>query len=83
MKMKCSFCDRDQADCRRLIASPLETPEQRAYICDECVGVCVSILNDDGAMPIDGPPPLPLQVRIARKIAGTYGRIRELPKQSN
>ncbi len=80
--MKCSFCNEGQRDCARLISSPLESREPRAYICDRCVGVCVSILNETG-LTIDGPARLPLRVRIARKIAGRYGRISEVPKRSN
>ena len=42
---RCSFCNKPQDAVRKLIAAPGENP--RAYICDECVAVCNSILEDD------------------------------------
>lgn len=43
--LKCSFCHKSQDAVAKLISSPSDYP--RAYICDECVGVCNSILDDD------------------------------------
>jgi ATP-dependent Clp protease ATP-binding subunit ClpX len=43
--LRCSFCRKSQESVRRLISSPDERP--RAYICDECVAVCNSILEDE------------------------------------
>jgi hypothetical protein len=37
----CSFCNKGQADVRKLIAGPT------VMICDECVSVCVDIVVDD------------------------------------
>jgi hypothetical protein len=37
---RCSFCGKADTDVRRLIAGPT------SYICDECVGLCNSILKD-------------------------------------
>jgi hypothetical protein len=37
----CSFCNKRLAEVRKLVAGPT------AYICDECVGVCVDIIVDD------------------------------------
>ncbi len=47
--MRCSFCHKTQDAVTKLISSPSEYP--RAYICDECVAVCNSILEDDRAEP--------------------------------
>jgi ATP-dependent Clp protease ATP-binding subunit ClpX len=43
--LKCSFCHKSQDAVAKLISSPSDMP--RAYICDECVAVCNSILEDD------------------------------------
>ncbi|MGH9533299.1 MAG: ATP-dependent Clp protease ATP-binding subunit ClpX [Terriglobales bacterium] len=43
--LRCSFCHKTQDAVTKLISSPSEYP--RAYICDECVAVCNSILEDD------------------------------------
>ena len=37
----CSFCGKPQGDARRLIAGP------GVYICDECIELCMSILEDE------------------------------------
>ncbi|HEY7838994.1 MAG TPA: ATP-dependent Clp protease ATP-binding subunit ClpX [Terriglobales bacterium] len=47
--LRCSFCHKSQDAVAKLISSPSEYP--RAYICDECVAVCNSILEDDRAAP--------------------------------
>jgi len=39
--VRCSFCGKTQAEVRRLIAGP------DAYICDECVKLCVDIMEDE------------------------------------
>lgn len=39
--LKCSFCGRTQDQVRRLIAGP------DAYICNECVDLCVDIIDDE------------------------------------
>lgn len=39
--LNCSFCGRRQEDVVKLIASP------KAYICDECVGLCNEILEEE------------------------------------
>ena len=43
--LRCSFCHKSQDAVAKLISSPSDYP--RAYICDECVAVCNSILDDD------------------------------------
>ena len=44
-QLRCSFCHKSQDAVAKLISSPTDYP--RAYICDECVAVCNSILEDD------------------------------------
>jgi len=41
--LHCSFCRKSQDDVRRLIAGPT------VFICDECVQVCVDIINADAS----------------------------------
>jgi ATP-dependent Clp protease ATP-binding subunit ClpX len=41
----CSFCGRDQDEVRRLIAGP-----EGVFICDECVGLCQEVLEEDGIL---------------------------------
>lgn len=38
--VRCSFCGKSQQDVRRIVAGP------GVYICDECIGLCVEIVND-------------------------------------
>jgi hypothetical protein len=52
---QCSFCHKKRDVVAKLISSPSDST--RAYICDECVHVCLSILQDEG-LPAP-PPPLP------------------------
>ena len=56
--LRCSFCHKSQDAVAKLISSPSDYP--RAYICDECVGVCNSILEDDRGEALPGPAPAPL-----------------------
>src|SRR5260370_35178352 len=44
--LRCSFCPKSQDSFQKLISSPSDEP-RRAYICDECVTVCASILEED------------------------------------
>ena len=59
--LRCSFCHKSQDVVGKLISSPSDYP--RAYICDECIAVCNSILEDDrgetqpGAAPAHLPKP--------------------------
>jgi ATP-dependent Clp protease ATP-binding subunit ClpX len=43
--LHCSFCQKPQDAVAKLISSPGD--HSRAYICDECVAVCNSILEED------------------------------------
>jgi hypothetical protein len=51
--LRCSFCRKGQQDVRKLISSPSDHP--RVYICDECIEVCHSILEDDRHQPDAAP----------------------------
>ena len=46
--IRCSFCGKHQDQVRRLIAGP------GAYICNECVQLCMGILSDDVDLPEEG-----------------------------
>ena len=62
--LRCSFCHKSQDVVGKLISSPSDYP--RAYICDECIAVCNSILEDDKVEPPSGAPnkiPKPLEVK--------------------
>ncbi len=62
--LRCSFCHKSQDVVGKLISSPSEYP--RAYICDECISVCNSILEDDRADPSSTAPhklPKPLELK--------------------
>ncbi len=43
--LRCSFCHKSQEVVGKLISTPGDYP--KSYICDECVAVCNSILEDD------------------------------------
>ncbi len=58
--LKCSFCGKPQNKVRKLIAGP------GVYICDECIGICSSILEEELDMrapmddvPVEAPENLP------------------------
>ncbi len=62
--LRCSFCHKSQDVVGKLISSPSDYP--RAYICDECIAVCNSILDDDKVDQPSGIPhkiPKPLEVK--------------------
>ncbi len=62
--LRCSFCHKSQDVVGKLISSPSDYP--RAYICDECIAVCNSILEDDRVDQPAGVPnkiPKPLEVK--------------------
>lgn len=43
--MRCSFCNKAQAEVRKLVAGPA------VFICNECVEVCVDIMRGDREVP--------------------------------
>ncbi|HTS78864.1 MAG TPA: ATP-dependent Clp protease ATP-binding subunit ClpX, partial [Bryobacteraceae bacterium] len=62
--LRCSFCAKSQDVVGKLISSPSDYP--RAYICDECIAVCNSILEDDRQEQQYGTPhklPKPLELK--------------------
>jgi len=62
--LRCSFCHKSQDVVGKLISSPSDYP--RAYICDECIAVCNSILEDDKPEPTAASPhkiPKPLEIK--------------------
>ncbi|ADW68476.1 ATP-dependent Clp protease ATP-binding subunit ClpX [Granulicella tundricola] len=72
--LRCSFCHKAQDAVAKLISSPSDYP--RAYICDECVAVCNSILEDDrteaapGAAPAHLPKPQEVRASLDEYVIG-------------
>jgi ATP-dependent Clp protease ATP-binding subunit ClpX len=61
--LRCSFCHKSQDVVGKLISSPSDYP--RAYICDECINVCNSILEDDRQEQLHtGPHKLPKPLEL-------------------
>ncbi len=58
--LRCSFCNKDQSDVRKLIAGPT------VFICDECVEVCNDIIADDNRFENRSQrttPPTPIEIK--------------------
>ncbi len=58
--LRCSFCNKDQNDVRKLIAGPT------VFICDECVEVCNDIIADDNRAERTGTRstlPVPVEIK--------------------
>ncbi len=72
--LRCSFCHKSQDAVAKLISSPSDYP--RAYICDECVAVCNSILEDDkgdiqpGVTPAHLPKPAEVKAFLDEYVIG-------------
>ncbi|MBI1741163.1 MAG: ATP-dependent Clp protease ATP-binding subunit ClpX [Acidobacteriales bacterium] len=72
--LRCSFCHKSQDAVAKLISSPSDYP--RAYICDECVAVCNSILEDDrtttppSSVPNQLPKPLEVKTFLDEYVIG-------------
>jgi len=71
--LRCSFCHKSQDVVGKLISSPSDFP--RAYICDECIAVCNSILEDDRhdapySAPHKLPKPLELKEYLDQYVIG-------------
>ena len=58
--LRCSFCNKDQNDVRKLIAGPT------VFICDECVEVCNDIIADDNKFDRGTRTSLPMPVEIKK-----------------
>jgi len=81
--LRCSFCHKSQDAVGKLISSPSDYP--RAYICDECIAVCNSILEDDRHEHTTGttgpnklPKPLELKEYLDQYVIGQEGTKRKL-----
>jgi ATP-dependent Clp protease ATP-binding subunit ClpX len=67
--LRCSFCNKDQSDVRKLIAGPT------VFICDECVEVCNDIIADDNRFENRSQrtsPPTPVEIKefLAQYVIG-------------
>ncbi len=47
-KIRCSFCNKSEDQVRKLVAGP-----EGIYICDECIDICVDIMDDDEETPTE------------------------------
>ena len=79
--LRCSFCHKSQDVVGKLISSPSDYP--RAYICDECIAVCNSILEDDKQEQTYGgphklPKPLELKEYLDQYVIGQDGTKKKL-----
>lgn len=79
--LRCSFCHKSQEVVGKLISSPSDYP--RAYICDECIAVCNSILEDDRqetthSAPAKLPKPLELKDYLDQYVIGQDATKRKL-----
>ena len=60
--VRCSFCGKHQEQVSRIIAGP------GAYICNECVQLCMSILDEAGDEPIEDRADIPDVIPTPREI---------------
>jgi len=79
--LRCSFCHKSQDVVGKLISSPSDYP--RAYICDECIAVCNSILEDDksdapSSAPHKLPKPLEVKEHLDQYVIGQDGTKKKL-----
>src|ERR1043165_8843367 len=76
--LRCSFCNKDQNDVRKLIAGPT------VFICDECVEVCNDIIADDNRFESRGGArtslPVPQEIK---KFLDEYGIGQEQSRSRN
>ena len=80
--LRCSFCHKSQDVVGKLISSPL-SDYPRSYICDECIAVCNSILEDDRneqtySAPHKLPKPLELKEYLDQYVIGQDGTKKKL-----
>ena len=67
--VRCSFCNKPQDSDRKLIAAPGDHP--RAYICEECVSVCETMLEEGQAESIaSGKAKLPRPTEVKEFLDG-------------
>jgi ATP-dependent Clp protease ATP-binding subunit ClpX len=75
--LRCSFCNKDQNDVRKLIAGPT------VFICDECVEVCNDIIADDNRAERTGarstlPVPVEIKKFLDEYVIGQEGTKKKL-----
>src|SRR3982751_3155946 len=75
--LRCSFCNKDQNDVRKLIAGPT------VFICDECVDVCNDIIADDNKFDRSGakgalPTPIEIKKFLDEYVIGQDGTKKKL-----
>src|SRR6185436_10043108 len=75
--LRCSFCNKDQNDVRKLIAGPT------VFICDECVDVCNDIIADDNKFDRTGtkgalPTPVEIKKFLDEYVIGQDGTKKKL-----
>ncbi|MCB9557028.1 MAG: ATP-dependent Clp protease ATP-binding subunit ClpX [Deltaproteobacteria bacterium] len=64
-QIACSFCGKRRADVRKLISGP------NVYICDECVGLCTDIIEEETARPTrDFPRPREILQHLDEYVIG-------------
>ena len=63
--LRCSFCGKTQRQVRKLIAGP------NVYICNECVELCLEIVEEEEAPPVPQPNRLG---RLRRALRGSRPR---------
>ncbi|MGI6499350.1 MAG: ATP-dependent Clp protease ATP-binding subunit ClpX [Anaerostipes sp.] len=68
-QIKCSFCNKTQDQVRKLIAGP---KSMNVYICDECVDVCMDIIEDEFEEYIDDQEITLNKPKIIKKFLDDY-----------
>ncbi len=75
VEIRCSFCAKEEHEVSKVIAGP------GTYICDECVGLCVSILEEDRAAPADRPQLPPWESMSDEELLGHLPRVAAVSEQ--
>lgn len=79
-KLRCSFCRKNQKEVDRLIAAPGERPA--TFICNECVGICHTILSEEQQTAAQADPPEQLPTPAESKaFLDQYVVGQDLPKK--
>ena len=81
LTLRCSFCHKTQEVVGKLISTPGDYP--KAYICDECVAVCHSIIEDDqhgqaGSRVFKLAKPQELKERLDQYVVGQHAAKKKL-----
>ena len=64
-KLHCSFCGKSEAEVAKLVAGP------RVYICDSCVAIASSIMNDSQGQN----QPERVELTVCRKVIDRVRRL--------